>query len=262
MSQQRHEQVIDTLITQIYTKKLKPGTKLPSERQLSVKMNVDRTSLRVALKHLEAMHVLDIRQGDGIYIKDYIENAGLEFLEVLFLRDQVLTKNKLIDEFIIDEIWEFWTEFLPTMLRVAIKKFSARDIKNFMNILNEELENLDDKPKILELEFKSQELVTQVANNIVFSLISNSLRPVRKKMLEIYVTSTDKKILKQHLNIKKGLLTRQFTESFDGADSISEEYRGDLKALRRESRKYFLDSLAKTKMSTNTSSPKKPKQTK
>ncbi len=65
---------------QIYTSSLKPGNKLPTEKQLIEDLGVDRSSLRVGLKQLESMGVLDIRQGDGMYVKDYLKNAGIDFL--------------------------------------------------------------------------------------------------------------------------------------------------------------------------------------
>jgi len=43
-------------------------------------MKVDRASLRIGLKHLELMNVLTIRQGDGIYVRDYMKGASIDFL--------------------------------------------------------------------------------------------------------------------------------------------------------------------------------------
>ena len=68
---QRYQEVVHSLLRRIFTRQLAPGTKLAPERQLAKDMDIDRTSLRVALKQLESMQVLDIRQGDGIYVRDY-----------------------------------------------------------------------------------------------------------------------------------------------------------------------------------------------
>ena len=59
-NQQAHQKISTALMRDIFFHKLQPGEKLPSERELSGSLNVDRTSLRVALKQLEAMGLLDI----------------------------------------------------------------------------------------------------------------------------------------------------------------------------------------------------------
>lgn len=47
---------------------LKPGDRLPPEKQLGETIGVSRNSLREAVKALEVMRVLDVRQGDGTYV--------------------------------------------------------------------------------------------------------------------------------------------------------------------------------------------------
>jgi DNA-binding FadR family transcriptional regulator len=47
---------------------IKPGERLPPERDLAATLNVSRASLRQALKVLQVMGVLDLRQGSGNYL--------------------------------------------------------------------------------------------------------------------------------------------------------------------------------------------------
>lgn len=47
---------------------LRPGDRLPPERELSEKLGLSRSSLREAVKALEVIRVLDVRQGDGTYV--------------------------------------------------------------------------------------------------------------------------------------------------------------------------------------------------
>jgi len=49
---------------------LKPGEKLPPERDLAVIFNVSRTSVREAIKTLAALDLLDIRKGLGVFVKE------------------------------------------------------------------------------------------------------------------------------------------------------------------------------------------------
>ena len=116
---QAHERVMNILVRQIFSRQIKPGDKLPSERQLAKDIHVDRASLRIALKNLELMNVLSIRQGDGVYVRDYMKGASIDFLRMLFLQTDEPENEWLTDPYILDEIWEFWTFFLPEMLKLA-----------------------------------------------------------------------------------------------------------------------------------------------
>ena len=118
-------------------------------------------------------------------------------------------KENVVDAYVVDELWEFWIEFLPTMIRVAAKKFSPRDIKALMDLLDEELEHIDSKDKIVELELKSQEMVAKATNNIMFILITNSSRQLRKKMLEMFVDIIGLNKFKDHIDLKKRMLANQ-----------------------------------------------------
>ncbi|WP_425956707.1 FadR/GntR family transcriptional regulator [Xylanimonas sp. McL0601] len=47
---------------------LRPGDRLPPEKELSERLGLSRSSLREAVRALELIRVLDVRQGDGTYV--------------------------------------------------------------------------------------------------------------------------------------------------------------------------------------------------
>ena len=247
---QSHERVMNILIGRIFSRHLKPGDKLPPERLLAHEMDVDRASLRVGLKHLETMNVLTIRQGDGIYVRDYLKGASLDFLRVLFLQAQEPDSEWLVDRFILDEVWEFWVAFFPDMLKLASKRFTLRDLKTMMDIFDAELANLGNRELLVELELQTQELVAQVANNIVFLLFSHTCRPLRKKMIEIFFQSIDTAAIKQHVETKKTLTRAFMSTSGEDGETIIEQYRGVLSDYRQQLRRILFqepDGAAESK---------------
>src|SRR5690606_3169450 len=62
------EDIVDNLLSLIRERELRPGDKLPPERELAAMMQVSRPSLREALRALAIMNIIEIRQGDGTYI--------------------------------------------------------------------------------------------------------------------------------------------------------------------------------------------------
>lgn len=54
--------------TMIVDGELRPGDRLPPEKELAERLGLSRNSMREAVKALEVMHVLDVRRGDGTYV--------------------------------------------------------------------------------------------------------------------------------------------------------------------------------------------------
>jgi GntR family transcriptional repressor for pyruvate dehydrogenase complex len=72
------EQLVQKLEGLVINGVLSPGERLPTERQLAEMLAVSRASLRQALKALEVMGVLAVRQGSG----NYLTEAAREILRV------------------------------------------------------------------------------------------------------------------------------------------------------------------------------------
>ena len=52
----------------IVNNQLRPGDKLPPERELSKQLNISRTSIREALQYLASNFIVQIKPGSGIYV--------------------------------------------------------------------------------------------------------------------------------------------------------------------------------------------------
>lgn len=62
--------VAEQIQKMIGDEKIEPGMRLPSERDLSARLNVSRASVREALIALELTGVIDVRGGSGIYVSE------------------------------------------------------------------------------------------------------------------------------------------------------------------------------------------------
>ena len=63
---------------------LRPGERLPAERELSERMNVSRPSLREALANLQDRGLLSSKAGAGVYVADVLGSAFSPALTKLF----------------------------------------------------------------------------------------------------------------------------------------------------------------------------------
>jgi len=230
---QVHQKVVNCLMRDIFANKLKPGEKLPPERELSKAMDVDRTSLRVALKQLESMNLLDIRPGDGIYVKDFLKHAGIDFLRLLFSQDDDASVELIGDKYVIDEVWEWWAAIFPEMVKLAARRLSARDLKAMGELFDKEMEAVNDRQLVVELEIAEQDLIATVANNMIMLLISNSSRPMRKKIVEIFINSIEKEALIDFISTKKNLMREYLLDPKADYDAAAEHYRGIINSHRQ-----------------------------
>ena len=57
------------LLDYLISGRIKPGERLPSERQLADMLGVGRAHVRQAIKSLAVLGLVDVRQGDGTYLK-------------------------------------------------------------------------------------------------------------------------------------------------------------------------------------------------
>ena len=82
------ERVADTVVRQIeqliLRGILRPGERLPSERDLSDRLGVSRPSIREAIANLVERGLLATRAGSGIYVADVLGSAFSDPLIKLF----------------------------------------------------------------------------------------------------------------------------------------------------------------------------------
>lgn len=64
-----YSEITRRMLDYVSSGSIAPGSKLPSERNLAQELGVGRTHVRQAIKSLVILGLLDVRQGDGTYLK-------------------------------------------------------------------------------------------------------------------------------------------------------------------------------------------------
>ncbi|AXN37855.1 FadR/GntR family transcriptional regulator [Peribacillus butanolivorans] len=85
--------VVESLRSMIEADSLIPGDKIPSERELSDRLNVGRSSVREALRALELLGLIETRRGEGTFIRDFQEHKLVELLGTFFLQDKKVQED-------------------------------------------------------------------------------------------------------------------------------------------------------------------------
>ena len=83
-----YEQIVEQIKELMRQGDLKPGDKLMSERELSDKLGVSRTSVREALSALDYLGILESRHGEGTFISQVSEELLIEPLAMFIAMDR------------------------------------------------------------------------------------------------------------------------------------------------------------------------------
>lgn len=86
--QKIYEQIVEQIKVMITEGNLKPGDKLPAERVLAENLNVSRASVREALSALHLLGILEIKPGEGTFIKQSDVNSIIQPLALLLLMER------------------------------------------------------------------------------------------------------------------------------------------------------------------------------
>ncbi|GIN86861.1 GntR family transcriptional regulator [Heyndrickxia sporothermodurans] len=79
------------------------GDKLPSERELSERLKVGRSSVREGLRALELLGLIETRRGEGTFLRDFTEHHLVELLSTFILQDDKVKKDVPIIKTLIEK---------------------------------------------------------------------------------------------------------------------------------------------------------------
>jgi DNA-binding FadR family transcriptional regulator len=108
---------------------LKSGDKIPSERELSERLNVGRSSVREALRALELLGLIETRRGEGTFIKDFQDHQLVQLLSTFILQDE---KAQL-------DVFETKCMIEMDCLRLFIKKMNKESLKKLKEYLSSDM---------------------------------------------------------------------------------------------------------------------------
>lgn len=72
------DRVAEELQAMIRSAEYKPGDKLPTEGELMEKFSVSRITVREAVRKLRTMGLVEVRQGDGTFVKELTPNSFMK----------------------------------------------------------------------------------------------------------------------------------------------------------------------------------------
>ncbi|MBI4632528.1 MAG: FadR family transcriptional regulator [Deltaproteobacteria bacterium] len=175
--------IVNQIKNAIFQKKLMPGDKLPSERQLMEQFQTSRVTIREAFRTLENSGILEIRRGveGGAFVRDPSATVINNFLSDMLLMGNIAISNL-------------------TEARLAMEPFSAKIASERMNeaCLKRMRENIGEAKdclkkgnhndaRLLNLEFH-RILAHACENPVIFFLIDSIMEIMEKNISSLFLS--------------------------------------------------------------------------
>ena len=159
------EQVAKKLLELIRTRNLKPGNMLPTERELAAMMQVSRPSVREAIRGLQILGVLKVRQGYGIYV------SPLDAADLLGPLQFLLTLNAEN----IDALYEIRALVDTGIAKLAAERISTPDLLRLKQLIVVQRDLLFDPLSFRASDLKFHTIIMEATGNPFMVRTANSL---------------------------------------------------------------------------------------
>jgi GntR family transcriptional repressor for pyruvate dehydrogenase complex len=162
------QQVVTYLTGYIADKDLKVGDSLPTEIELTKKLQIGRSTVREAVGVMQANGLIERRHGVGIVVSDKTGNATINLL-ALFLKRENIPNHEVLE--------------IRKLLEISAVKSATHnhteedinDIKEHLDILNKSDVKLDD---YINADVNFHLTIAKASHNSLIFIILSALRPV------------------------------------------------------------------------------------
>ncbi len=179
------EQIVAPTIKELFIEKiqgmilsgeLKPGDKLPSERELSEQMKISKSIVHLGLETLERMGFVEIFSRSGTFVADFAENGNLETLNAI-----IRYNGGKLDKQMIISIIELRSAIEGGSLIKLGNSHSEEDMSALRLILDE-IRTLGERNASISAQAQALSefhySICKLSQNKLFPLIMNAFRHV------------------------------------------------------------------------------------
>jgi GntR family transcriptional regulator, transcriptional repressor for pyruvate dehydrogenase complex len=159
-----HEKIVNIIQKQILNGAIIPGAKLPTEREMAETFNVNRTTLRQALSKLENLELIDIRHGDGIYAKNFLDSGNMDLIKTAVSIDE--------DNATLLSLLETRRLLVPEIAYLAAKRRTPADLNELKQVI------FKTDMTMMERDIKVHQIIARSAHNLLFTISLNFFNQV------------------------------------------------------------------------------------
>lgn len=176
----RADGVFEQLRSQILSGALASGEQLPNERELSDALGVNRASVREALKRLEFLELIEVRHGQGSFVRSLSGSSALQLIEAL-MRDRSVVTTELLRQLL-----EFRRHVTCHVVELAARNRSAEHVERARQLIAREQSAGNDPDAALAIDLQMNALLGEATGNLMYQLLTNMFSKLLKQLGPLY----------------------------------------------------------------------------
>lgn len=163
------EDVYHQIVDRVVGGELPAGHALPSERDLATALGVSRPAVREALKRLDAVGLIRVRQGGTTTVRDIRRDGGLELLPML------LAPGGELDVAVARSIVEARSAIAPIVAQLAARRADGTIIAALRTVIDQ-VATESDSLELQRIALRFWDIVVDGADSIAYRLMFNTMR--------------------------------------------------------------------------------------
>lgn len=179
------EEISRNILRDIIAGRFTPGSKLPTERDMSKQFGVARQVVRESLKYLQAIGVVTVRKRAGIIVNDLPISCFFENFELFLFRE-----DGSIDMDCLKEILKFRSDINEHILRAAARNRTEEDLEEIRHLIKEFRETSDNQEQLIDIMIRYMKAISKATHNRMYQMLANTGANVLLK-LQLLVLKTD-----------------------------------------------------------------------
>lgn len=223
---------------------LKPGTKLPAERELAAYFKVARSSLRQALKVLEMMGVITQRIGDGSYLNQDASSVLAVPMEFLFLLDGIS----------VEELTEVRILMEPALAAKAAERANSDHIALLRQSVQDLESSKHDRIKLISSDLLFHKVIFDASGN---RLMGRMFHTIHRALLDMMMLTSQVVDLEHTVAFHKPILEAIQRRDASLASKLMSDHMHDAARLLDQIHKKEKERALRQHMASTNSSVRK-----
>jgi DNA-binding FadR family transcriptional regulator len=206
-------QVFRQLRDQLLRRTWPPGSKLPSEKELSQTMGVSRVSIREGIQHLVSLGILETRHGEGTYVRELTGDGQVHFNALLPLL--------VLDDIDILQVLEYRRIVEKGAAALAAERATDQDLAEMETVYGQMVQLRDNVAEFARADLEFHLVLAKATGNPVIIKVNNVLRSILEISMENIVTTLK---MEDGLHYHRLIIDAVKAHDAEAAESIMQEH--------------------------------------